>query len=42
MEFAARIGAAAAVPIAIELWGIVRRGLARLDEVGEAVVGAAD
>ena len=34
--------AAAAVPIAIELWGIVRRGLARLDEVGEAVVGAAD
>lgn len=34
--------AAAAVPIAIELWSIVRRGLARLDEVGEAAVGAAD
>ena len=34
--------AAAAVPIAIELWSIVRRGMARLDEAGEAAVGAAD
>ena len=34
--------AAAAVPVAIELWGIVRQGMARLDEIGEATAGAAD
>jgi len=34
--------AAAAVPVAIELWGIVRRGMARLNEAGETAVGAAD
>jgi hypothetical protein len=34
--------AVAAVPIAIELWGIVRQGMARLAEVGEATAGAAD
>ena len=34
--------AAAAVPIAIELWGIVRQGMARLDESGAATTGAAD
>ncbi len=34
--------AAAAVPVAIELWGIVRQGMARLDEIGKATAGAAD
>ena len=34
--------AVAAVPIAIELWGIVRQGIARLAEIGEATAGAAD
>ena len=34
--------AAAAMPVAIELWGIVRQGMARLDEIGEATAGAAD
>lgn len=34
--------AAAAVPIAVELWRIVMRGMARLDDVGEPAPGAAD
>jgi hypothetical protein len=34
--------AAAAVPVALELWGIVRRGMARLDAVSETAAGAAD
>ena len=34
--------AAAAVPVALELWGIISRGLARLDEAGQQTNSAAD
>ena len=34
--------AAAAVPVALELWGIVRRGMARLDAASETAAVAAD
>lgn len=33
---------AAAVPVAFELWSIIRRGVAQLDEIGEAATHAAD